>query len=241
MAGSVTVDRLVVRPGEAESPRVERVGNTWHVRAVDLSRQVLREKDATTQAGFLVEATADTMATMRPPILWMDGAEHRSQRAKTARFFAPKTVDARYRDLMETRSDALIDEALQAGEVVVDQLALRYSVGGGQGDRADQQQDRRARQAPDQAPQPGQRPPWREAEPVPDDPAEHRHDAVGHQLLPPRRPPAIKARQSEPQEDVITHLLSEGYTPQEVLTECVTYAAAGMVTTRSSSPCACGT
>ena len=34
------------------------------------------------------------------------------------------------------------------------------------------------------------------------------------------------------QEDVISHLLSQNYTDAEILTECITYAAAGMVTTR---------
>lgn len=44
--------------------------------------------------------------------------------------------------------------------------------------------------------------------------------------------PAIEARRTAPREDVISHLLSEGYTPLDILTECFTYGAAGMVTTR---------
>jgi cytochrome P450 len=44
--------------------------------------------------------------------------------------------------------------------------------------------------------------------------------------------PAIKARRRQLQEDVISHLISQGYNDTEILTECVTYAAAGMVTTR---------
>jgi cytochrome P450 len=44
--------------------------------------------------------------------------------------------------------------------------------------------------------------------------------------------PAIAARRQHPQEDVISHLLELGYSDPEILTECVTYAAAGMVTTR---------
>ncbi len=44
--------------------------------------------------------------------------------------------------------------------------------------------------------------------------------------------PAIQARKRQAQEDVISHLLSQNYTNAEILIECVTYAAAGMVTTR---------
>jgi cytochrome P450 len=44
--------------------------------------------------------------------------------------------------------------------------------------------------------------------------------------------PAINARRKQPREDVISHVLSEGYSSPEILSECVTYGAAGMVTTR---------
>jgi cytochrome P450 len=44
--------------------------------------------------------------------------------------------------------------------------------------------------------------------------------------------PAIRSRRRRPQEDVISQLLSEGFTDLDVLTECLTYGAAGMVTTR---------
>ena len=44
--------------------------------------------------------------------------------------------------------------------------------------------------------------------------------------------PAIRARRRQPQEDVVSHLLAEDYTDREILVECLTYAAAGMATTR---------
>ncbi len=44
--------------------------------------------------------------------------------------------------------------------------------------------------------------------------------------------PAIRARRKQRREDVISHLLDEGYGPMGILIECVTYGAAGMVTTR---------
>ena len=44
--------------------------------------------------------------------------------------------------------------------------------------------------------------------------------------------PAIRKRRREPQEDLITHLIGEDYGGVEILTECITYGAAGMITTR---------
>jgi cytochrome P450 len=44
--------------------------------------------------------------------------------------------------------------------------------------------------------------------------------------------PAIKARRRQRQEDVISYLIDEGYPARAILIECMTYAVAGMVTTR---------
>lgn len=44
--------------------------------------------------------------------------------------------------------------------------------------------------------------------------------------------PAIRARRRHRQSDVISQLLDAGFSDPDILTECVTYGAAGMVTTR---------
>jgi cytochrome P450 len=44
--------------------------------------------------------------------------------------------------------------------------------------------------------------------------------------------PAIRARRRERREDVISQLLDQGFSDFDILTECVTYGAAGMATTR---------
>ncbi len=44
--------------------------------------------------------------------------------------------------------------------------------------------------------------------------------------------PAIAARKRHPQDDVIGYLLAQGASDAEILTECVTCGAAGMITTR---------
>jgi cytochrome P450 len=44
--------------------------------------------------------------------------------------------------------------------------------------------------------------------------------------------PAIRDRQKQDRDDVISFLVREGYSDQEILVECMTYATAGMITTR---------
>jgi cytochrome P450 len=44
--------------------------------------------------------------------------------------------------------------------------------------------------------------------------------------------PAIRDRQAEDRDDVISYLVREGLNDQEILVECMTYATAGMITTR---------
>lgn len=226
-------------PDEPEAgPRVERVGGVWRVRSAQLARQVLRERDGTHQAGFMAEETQAGRSTMRPPILFMDGDEHRKQRAQTARYFAPRTVDRRYRQLMVERADGLVADAVAAGTFDLDQYSLRYSVEIasqviGLTESSIPGMSRRLERLFSQVPK------------KPDAPGKatkpSRFAAISNTLKPLSSTgnfylrdvrPAIRTRRKNPQEDVITHLLDEGYTDSEILTECVTYGAAGMITTR---------
>ncbi|WP_052462304.1 cytochrome P450 [Nigerium massiliense] len=229
----MTSQRRSTYPGESAEPRVEHDANVWRIRSAEAVRQVLRERDATTQAGF----ASETVPSRRnDPILFMDGEKHRQQRSKTARFFAPKTVSTRYRELMATRADDLVAEALTEDTFRLDQFSLRYSVEIAaqvigltnspigpmatrlerffeypHGDAADARRGS-SRFAKLRALILGNIP-------------------MGAFYLFDVRP-AIKARRAEPAEDVISHLVAEGYSDSEILIECVTYGAAGMVTTR---------
>ena len=220
-------------PGETGSPAVEKADGVWRVRSTEAVRQVLRERDATTQAGFHSESVQGGRLKRRP-ILFMDGESHRQQRSKTARYFAPKTVSTRYRELMETRADELVAAARASGEFRLDQLSLRYSVEVaaqviGLTNSPIASMARRLERFFDQPPV--------DAE---SDGRRRRHALKA--LVTTNLPmgafylfdvrPAIRARRARPQQDVITHLIAEGYTDPEILIECVTYGAAGMVTTR---------
>jgi len=223
-----------VKPGEADSPRVEYADGVWRVRSTEAVRQVLRERDATTQAGFNAEAIPEgTMAN--EPILFMDGEPHRLQRSKIARYFAPKTVAARYVGLMEERADALVAGMLSADVCLLDDVSLRYSteVAAQVIGLTHSRVDRMARRLERLFDQPSYDPAAS---------AEEGRLAAAVRQLRGHAPmlwfylwdvrPAIRARRRRPGEDVISHLLAERYGVPAILIECVTYGAAGMATTR---------
>ena len=225
--------RVSHRPGEASGPRVEHRDGVWHLRSTEAVRRVLREKDATTQAGFSAESMPASVRER--PILFMDGEEHRTHRAKVARFFAPKTVANRYRELMENRADVLVAEAVEATTFRLDHLSLRYStevaaqVIGLTNSNADGMAKRLERLfvQPDRSPQSGRKGGrltslWRTV---------RGHTPMLAFYLADVRPATV-ARRRVPSEDVISHLLAEGYRDPAILIECVTYGAAGMATTR---------
>jgi cytochrome P450 len=226
--------RKSVRPSESDSPPVEREGDVWRVRSMLAARQILREKDTTTQAGFNAEAIPEGAIT-KPPVLFMDGEPHRRQRSKIARYFAPKTVSTRYRELMRDRAEAMVAQAASAQDFRLDELSLHYSTEVaaeviGLTHSSSQGLAHRLEKLLDQPPH--------------DPAAADRRNPVAKavSLVRGNIPmfwfyirdvrPAIKAHRAQPREDVISHLLAEGYSEMEILIECVTYGAAGMVTTR---------
>ena len=225
--------RVSHRPGEASLPRAEHRGGAWHLRSTEAVRAVLREKDGTTQAGFSAELVPGGLGGR--PILFMDGEEHRAQRTKVGRFFAPRTVSNRYRRLMEERADLLVAEARAATTFRLDDLSLRYSteVAAQVIGLTNSNPERMGRRLERLFAQPDWNP--------------HSMGGEGRlkgalRTIRGNAPmlafhfadvrPAIAARRRNPGEDVISHLLAEGYREPAILMECVTYGAAGMATTR---------
>jgi cytochrome P450 len=215
--------------GEAtDGPAIERRGDVWHVRSYRAVRQVLRDADATRQAGFNAELVGRT--SLRQPVLFQDGAEHREQRTAIARFFTPRTVEERYLELMAELSDDLIDRLVAAGWGDLDDVSLALAV----------EVAARVVGLTDSR-RPGMAARLEAVLSL------ERLDGVASArralellrgqarmwwfyLLDVR--PAIAARRRQPREDVISHLLAKRYRDVEILIECITYGAAGMATTR---------
>lgn len=210
-------------------PVEEGADGLWHVRGFAEARRLLRA-EATKQAGFKAELIQKLPQHGKTPILFLEGSVHHEQRRLTAPFFTPKAVSARYRGLMEALADSLLARFRAAGRGDLSRIGMEMAVGVaaevvGLTDSLRPGVDKRinafftggfAEGAGKLASL------WQALV------AQAR--LLRFYLLDVR--PSIRARRRAPREDVISHLLSQGYRDSEILTECITYGAAGMVTTR---------
>lgn len=200
----------------------------WHVRNFEEARAILRSSH-TKQAGFNADMIAKLPRTIRAPILYQEGKLHHQQRKQTARYFAPKVVSSRYRQLMEKFADRLIVKLQrekradlsrlsleQAVCVVSEVVGLTNSILPGMTGRLETFFVE----------------PGKKKSPLHTFLHLLRSQTVMAIFYFLDVQPAIKARKREAKEDVISHLLGQNAKKSEILMECITYAAAGMVTTR---------
>lgn len=205
--------------------RVDEDG-VWQVRDFATAREVLRNT-ATRQAGFAAEHATRAEGRMRVPVLYRDGPEHREHRRQTARFFTPKRVDASYRLLMERLADDQIATLRREGETDLTKLSFALAVavtaeviglteaGAGMAKRLENFYKKHA-----------------SANRVTAFARRRRNDFHLGQFYWYDVRPTVRARRAERRDDLISHLLDEGCNSGEILGECVTFMAAGMVTTR---------
>ena len=200
--------------------------DVWHVQDFATARAMLRSTE-TRQAGFGVEHAVKLEGRMRMPVLYRDGPEHREHRRQTAKYFTPRRVETAYASLMDRLADEQCETLRQRGTADLSQLSFRLAVavaaevigltesGPGMARRLDrffeekESLNRLVRT-------------WKELRSNANMALFYWRDVR----------PAIKARRAGSRDDLISHLLGEGCTNGEILGECVTFAAAGMVTTR---------
>jgi cytochrome P450 len=201
----------------------------WHVRGFAEARAVMRS-DATRQAGFGAEMIEKLPTYMNPPILYLEGEPHHEQRRQTARFFTPRTTERSYREFMEQYAETVIAELEEKGQADLGDLSMKMAVQVasqvvGLTDSRLPGMEKRIdiflqQEMGDFAWNWGQIAQF----------LRNQWNLTLFFFLDVQ--PAIKARRQERREDVISHLLDSGYSDTEILTECITYGAAGMVTTR---------
>lgn len=238
---SVSMRKAVGTRDETE-PRVGHDGTMWRIRSYEAATTVLRARHQTTQAGFTAEKIPRGYFRQHP-ILISDGDDHDVQRREVARYFAPAVVSAKYGDFINKRAQALVDSALANGRLRLDEAALNYSVEvtaeivGLTDSPIDAMAKRLVgffRQPPVDlaAPAMGRtRRQWIQA-------AVNGLVPIGRFYISDVRP-AIRTRRTRRRDDVLSHLLSAGYSTADILVECVTYGTAGMVTTREFITMAC--
>jgi cytochrome P450 len=197
------------------------------IRSFPFAREILRSPKVK-QAG----AGADHVDVGNPehvPVFFLDGELHKRRRAAITKFFTPKTIQARYRTVMEAYTDRLLGRLQSAGSARLDELAFELAVSVvseiiGLSKSAPNEMAPRIAALLDCT----------------------FRNVSGLQLLVQRIKevwygyrfyihdvrPAVRERRAQRQDDIISQVLDKGYSDRAILIECLTYATAGMVTTR---------
>ncbi len=201
----------------------------WQVRGFAEARKILRSNH-TKQAGFNADQVTTIPFMTNVPIIYQEGQVHNQQRKISAHFFTPKTVSDNYRQFMEALTDQLIDKLKRKKRADLSKLSLSLAVqvAGRVVGLTNTRVPGMSKRLDAFFQQPSLRINWQPLVKLRAQ-ANKRH-VLTFFLFDVK--PAIKARKRQAQDDVISHLMAQNYNNTEILTECVTYAAAGMVTTR---------
>ncbi|MEM9777530.1 MAG: cytochrome P450 [Chloroflexota bacterium] len=225
-AAQITGDHVTLRTRPIEQDG----SGVWQIRSYTAAKAILRS-NGIKQAGFQAE-TIGSLALGKEPMLYLDGAEHHQLRKQTARFFTPKAVKT-YDGMIGRFVDQMLDELRTAGKGDLSKLTMKLAVlvaaevVGLTNSHIDGLSRRLGK--------------FFEVDP-PAEPAEKFSIIETIKGLWGQIPllsfywfdvrPAIRNRQSEPQDDLISYLLTQEYTSMQILTECLLFGAAGMATTR---------
>jgi cytochrome P450 len=202
----------------------------WRVSGFDEARQILRH-EFTKQAGFRAEEIAKRMSVImkRMPILYQEGEEHHRLRRETNKFFTPAVTDKQYQGFMHQFADELVARLKTEKRMDLRQLTMEMAMRvTAQVVGLNNSLFRGLRQR-------------LEGMLNANNVSESVKSSKWHQIYSQRFmvgflyvdvKPAIRARRKNPQNDVISYLLTRDYTDLEILTECIVYGVAGMATTR---------
>jgi cytochrome P450 len=165
----------------------------------------------------------------RMPVFFLEGDAHREKRSATARYFTPKAVTTRHRAVMERVTDDLLARLVAQGRGQLDDLSLELAVAVTAEIVGLTNSDLGAMSARiDRSLSSNQRNPGRLRSLLVT--VRMRFNTLRFFLFDVK--PAIDARRKNPKDDMISHLIEVGYSNAQILIECMTYASAGMLTTR---------
>jgi cytochrome P450 len=180
-----------------------------------------------------VTLQAATMAIGDPAfasVFFLDGEPHKRKRQTVVRFFTPKAISTRYRAVMEEATDTLLARLRARGQGRLDQMSFQLAatvaaeiVGLTNSDQAAMARRIQATLIALRVPSMNR---WRR--PL----GRLQATFYGALFLVRDLRPALRARRAQRREDVLSHLLDEGYPEGAMIVECLTFAVAGMITTR---------
>jgi cytochrome P450 len=197
------------------------------IRAFEFARDIMRSPAV--KQGMEADYFKDKDPS-RVPVIFLDGELHKKRRAQLARYFTPKAIKDRHMVVMEQTTAELMAQMRSTGRGQLDVMSLRLAsdvaaeiVGLTSSDASAMSERLRAKfTASSKGKRPGLLGKLGRIEDIVRTLWFHRRDVV----------PAIRERQGVDKDDVISFLVREGYSDQEILVECMTYATAGMITTR---------
>ncbi len=201
----------------------------WHITDFDVARAVLRG-GGIKQAGFQAEVMERGNLT-RYPILFLEGADHVAMRKNTAKFFTPKSVKS-YDVMIENFVDQMLNEFQASGRADLSDLSMKLAtlvagkIVGLTNSDLDGMIARLNWFFEADTFKPGEKVSLKMINKI------LRSQVATFRFYFRDVLPAVRARRAEPQDDLITHLLEQEYSSFEILVECLTFGAAGMVTTR---------
>jgi cytochrome P450 len=199
------------------------------VRSFEIARGILRSASAL-QDGSGAEHV-DVGNPEHVPVFFLDGEEHKKRRAAIKKFFTPNAVVTRHLPVMERVTDELLAQLRASGTARLDEISFQLAVAvaaeivGLTESGLNPMADRISRLL--KAAFAGRTGfgPTRLVNVI-------RRAYWGYSFLVKDVRPAVRARTAQRRDDVISQTLDKGYSERAIMVECMTYATAGMVTTR---------
>jgi cytochrome P450 len=206
------------------TPRVEKdAEGVWHIRGYAEAKDLLKQD--LLQDGFAAE---NVLKSGLDPVLYQYGEPHRKQRAAIAKYFSPTTVSQKHLPMMESAADEIIADLVKARRMNLKTLTTRMAavvtaavVGLNPTQSMIRRIDDMLHSPPTQT--------------------KNRFQGfitgMGGYMRQFRFwffdvRPAIADRKHNPQDDVVSYMLSKGKSDLAILAECIVYGAAGMATTQ---------
>jgi cytochrome P450 len=199
------------------------------VKSPFIARKILRSTNSR-QAG----AGADLVSFKNPeeaPVFFLDGEEHTNKRRKTQRFLSPKAISEQHVAIMRTVTNELVEKLKSQGHAKLEDLSFKLAVDVvgeilgltnsneyGRAKRIERVLRTSARNARSSALSRL----WFSLNRIVATASFYWFDVR----------PAIKHRKKQPKDDAISFYLEENYSRISIVIECLTYGAAGMLTTR---------
>jgi cytochrome P450 len=209
------------------TPRVEKdTQGVWHIRGYAEAKDLLKQD--LLQDGFGAE---NILKSKLEPVLYQHGDPHRKQRSAIAKYFSPTTVSQKHWPMMERAADEILAELVQAKQFNLKTLTTRMAAvvtAAVVGLNPSKGMTRRIANMLHSTPATSKNPFVRFFRFIVGIAGYTRQFQFWFFDV----RPAIAERNRNPQDDVISYMLSKGKSNLDILVECVVYGAAGMGTTQ---------